>query len=162
MVRYSSTDEEVSLLALGDEATLVHYRLNAVLALLHGEDDVAGKRGMLRNLMANGPMTVPQLAALRPVSRQYVQKVVNALEGQGLVERRPNSAHRRSKLVALTAEGRACLAQIAAREAPLLDAARAAVPDPDDVETTVTVLRSIRRHLDDVITDLKDEAHHED
>lgn len=162
MTRYSSTDEETSLLALGDEATLVHYRLNAVLALLHGEDDVAGKRGMLRNLLANGPMTVPQLAALRPVSRQYVQKVVNALEGQGLVERRPNSAHRRSKLVVLTAEGRACLAKIATREAPLLDAAGAAVPDPDGVETAVTVLRTIRRHLDDVITDLKDEGHYED
>lgn len=158
MVRYSSTDEETSLLALGDEATLVHYRLNAVLALVHGEDDVAAKRGMLRNLMANGPMTVPQLAALRPVSRQYVQKVVNALEAQGLVERQPNSAHRRSKLVALTAKGCADLAQIAAREAPLLEVAKAAVPGAGEVETAVTVLRNIRRHLDDVIADLKDEG----
>ena len=151
-MRYSLSDADRSLLALGDEATLVHYRLNAVLDLLHGgADGVAGRRGVLRNLAANGPMTVPQIAAVRPVSRQFVQRLVEELEREGLVERRVNPAHRRSKLVALTDAGQVVLHEYAAREAPLLDAARGAIRSDADVATAVAVLRDVRRHLDALI-----------
>lgn len=148
-MRYSLSEADRTLLALGDEATLVHYRLNALLDLLHGGDDsVASRRGVLRNLAANGPLTVPQIASLRPVSRQFVQRVVNALEADGLVERRTNPAHRRSPLVMLTAAGGAVLEGYSAREVPLLDAARRAVRSDEEVAVAVSVLRDVRQHLD--------------
>ena len=158
-MRYSLSEADRTLLALGDEATLVHYRLNALLDLLHGEEGVASRRGVLRNLAANGAMTVPQIAALRPVSRQFVQRVVNALEADGLVARRPNPAHRRSPLVAPTDAGRTTLERYAQREAPLLEAARRALRSDEDVETAVSVLRDVRRHLDELLADLTNPPH---
>ena len=157
-MRYSLSDADRTLLALGDEATLVHYRLNALLERLHGGNEgVASRRGVLRNLAANGPMTVPQIAALRPVSRQFVQRVVNALEADGLVERQPNPSHRRSPLVAMTEAGAALLNDYAAREAPLLEAARRAVRSDEDAATAVAVLRDVREHLDALLAALADD-----
>ena len=160
-MRYTLSEADRTLLALGDEATLVHYRLNAVLDLLHDEKEgVASRRGVLRNLAANGPMTVPQIAALRPVSRQFVQRVVNMLEADGLVVRRPNPAHRRSPLVALTDAGGAMLERYALREAPLLEAARRAVSSDEDVATAVNVLRDVRHHLDALLADFATKPPH--
>lgn len=154
-MRYSLSDSESSMLALGDEVTLVHYRLNAVLAALHDEgESTAGERGVLRNLIANGPMSVPQLAAVRPVSRQHIQRIVDRLIEQKLVDRIVNPAHRRSKLVRLTERGKERLAKFSIREAPLLEAAIQSVTEPHDVTVAIDLLRRLREHLDALLLDL--------
>ena len=66
-----------------------------------------GAWGVLHSLVAEGPQTVPQLARTRPVSRQHIQKIANELMEAGLIESVPNPAHRRSRLLAITASGRA-------------------------------------------------------
>lgn len=63
--------------------------------------------GLMRLLADGGPQTVPQLARQRHVARQYIQRIANELEEQGLVEFAANPAHKRSKLVRLTTAGRA-------------------------------------------------------
>jgi DNA-binding MarR family transcriptional regulator len=56
--------------------------------------------------LAGGPLTVPAIARSMGLSRQAVQKQVDRMLEQGLVELEANSAHRRSSLVALTSLGR--------------------------------------------------------
>lgn len=144
-----------ALLALGDEVSLCHFRINALLSLLHGGGELApSRRAVLRNV-SEKPMTVPQIAALRPVSRQYVQKIVDALAGDGLVEFRPNPAHRRSKLVAITGAGRAALEAMFSLEAPLFERA-AGAPDVsrERIETAVELLRTLRARMDELILEL--------
>jgi DNA-binding MarR family transcriptional regulator len=65
----------------------------------------AGAFGFLRSLALLGPLTVPQIAKMRPTSRQRMQRLADELAGEGLVEFVDNPKHRRSKLVRLTAKG---------------------------------------------------------
>ena len=65
----------------------------------------AGAYGFLRSLALLGPLTVPEIARMRPTSRQRMQRLANELAGEGLVELIDNPKHRRSKLVRLTPKG---------------------------------------------------------
>jgi DNA-binding MarR family transcriptional regulator len=65
-----------------------------------------GMRGFLRGLRIDGPRTVPRIARTRHVARQRIQKLADHAAELGLVEFRDNPDHRRSRIVALTREGR--------------------------------------------------------
>ena len=65
----------------------------------------AGSFGFMRSLALIGPLTVPQIAQMRPTSRQRMQRLADELEAVGLVEFIDNPKHRRSKLVRLTRRG---------------------------------------------------------
>lgn len=73
-------------------------------------------RAVLERLAADGPQPVPQIARSLWLSRQFVQRLVDEAVALGLVELRPNPAHRRSRLVALTAAGEHAFAEIHAAE----------------------------------------------
>jgi DNA-binding MarR family transcriptional regulator len=64
-----------------------------------------GTFGFLRSLVLLGPLTVPQIAQMRPTSRQRMQRLADELAAAGLVEFSDNPKHRRSKLVQLTPKG---------------------------------------------------------
>src|SRR5215203_716967 len=64
-----------------------------------------GAFGFMRSLALLGPLTVPQIAQMRPTSRQRVQRLADELAAEGLVEFIDNPKHRRSKLVQLTPKG---------------------------------------------------------
>src|SRR5262245_13138758 len=64
-----------------------------------------GAFGFMRSLALLGPLTVPQIAQMRPTSRQRMQRLANELAAEGLVEFTDNPKHRRSKLVRLTPKG---------------------------------------------------------
>lgn len=64
-----------------------------------------GAFGFLRSLALLGPLTVPQIAEMRPTSRQRMQRLADELAAEGLVEFVDNPKHLRSKLVQLTAKG---------------------------------------------------------
>jgi len=64
-----------------------------------------GLWGMMRTLKLQGPMTVPQIARMRPVSRQRIQRLADDMAAEGLIEFIDNPAHKRSKLLRLTDEG---------------------------------------------------------
>src|SRR5688500_18202927 len=66
-----------------------------------------GAFGLLRSLALIGPLTVPQIAQMRPTSRQRMQRLADELAAEGLVEFIENPKHRRSKLVRLTPTGAA-------------------------------------------------------
>ena len=64
-----------------------------------------GAFGLMRSLALLGPLTVPQIALMRPTSRQRMQRLADELVAEGLVEFVDNPKHRRSKLVRLTSRG---------------------------------------------------------
>lgn len=67
----------------------------------------AGAFGFMRSLALIGPLTVPEIARMRPTSRQRMQRLADELATEGLVEFIDNPRHRRSKLVRLTRKGNA-------------------------------------------------------
>jgi DNA-binding MarR family transcriptional regulator len=64
-----------------------------------------GAFGFMRSLALLGPLTVPQIAQMRPTSRQRMQRLADELAAEGLVKLVDNPKHRRSKLVQLTPKG---------------------------------------------------------
>jgi DNA-binding MarR family transcriptional regulator len=74
-----------------------------------------GAFGFLRSLALMGPLTVPQIAQMRPTSRQRMQRLADELAAEGLVEFIDNPGHRRSKLVRLTRKGEARYRESSAR-----------------------------------------------
>jgi DNA-binding MarR family transcriptional regulator len=66
-----------------------------------------GEYGFMRSLALLGPLTVPQIAEMRPTSRQRMQRLADELAAEGLVKFAPNPKHQRSKLVQLTPKGEA-------------------------------------------------------
>src|SRR5262249_46461873 len=75
----------------------------------------AGAFGFMRSLALIGPLTVPQIAEMRPTSRQRMQRLADELAAEGLVEFLDNPRHRRSKLVHLTRKGNARYRAMSAR-----------------------------------------------
>ena len=130
-----------------DDIRLCFHRLKAAAERLHqrGEPSAA-QRSVLRSLDHGGPQTVPEMARSRPVSRQHIQTVVNALLEDGFVEVTPNPAHRRSHLVRLTADGEREVGEMATRETALLRELNLAVTDAD-LETAHRVLSQLRDAL---------------
>jgi DNA-binding MarR family transcriptional regulator len=74
-----------------------------------------GAFGFMRSLALLGPLTVPQIAQMRPTSRQRMQRLADELAADGLVEFVDNPKHRRSKLVRLTRKGDAHYCRLSAR-----------------------------------------------
>jgi DNA-binding MarR family transcriptional regulator len=74
-----------------------------------------GAFGFMRSLALIGSLTVPQIAQMRPTSRQRMQRLADELAAQGLVEFIDNPRHRRSKLVRLTRKGDARYRELSAR-----------------------------------------------
>ncbi|SNX65503.1 DNA-binding MarR family transcriptional regulator [Streptomyces sp. TLI_55] len=75
-----------------------------------------GVRSVLVLLRRYGPMTVPQMARIMALTRQFVQRMVNDAVTEAWVEVMPNPAHQRSSLIRITTEGEAVIDAILARE----------------------------------------------
>ena len=130
-----------------DEAVLLVRQLRSAAETVAGEGTLSGeRRNLLWELERIGPQTVPQLARSRAVTRQHVQVLANGLEEEGYVEFIANPAHRRSRLVRLTASGAERLVEMRRREAELLSGMRTAA-STEQVERAVEVLRSVREAL---------------
>ena len=74
-----------------------------------------GAFGFMRSLAQLGPLTVPQIAQMRPTSRQRMQRLADELAADGLVKFIDNPKHQRSKLVQLTRKGDARYRQLHTR-----------------------------------------------
>ncbi len=61
--------------------------------------------GLLRLIQDQGPLPIPELARLRGVSRQRIQRLVDEYLSLGDLKLLENPSHKRSKLVALTDQG---------------------------------------------------------
>lgn len=126
-------------------------RLRRVANGLHADLAIsASKRAILEDLCSNGPRTVPQIAASKDVSRQHVQKIVDALLNQECVSLVPNPEHQRSPFVDLTGTGRATFAEIRKREIHLLHRLSKAM-DPPSVMAAASTLHHLLVSLEPFI-----------
>ena len=106
-----------------DEVRLLYNRIVQVGESLHSAEAVTlGMRAVLEYLQTNGPTTVPDIARSRSVTRQHIQTLVNGLLEHRLVSLEGNPAHKRSSLVALTAQGERIIRRMRKRENELFDA----------------------------------------
>src|SRR6185436_20808464 len=94
-----------------------------------------------RSLALLGPLTVPQIAEMRPTSRQRMQRLADELEADGLVEFIDNPKHRRSKLVRLTRKGDARYRELSARLRAMASTMGADLSEVDIRRTTEIVRR---------------------
>jgi DNA-binding MarR family transcriptional regulator len=101
----------------------------------------AGAFGFMRSLALIGPLTVPQIAAMRPTSRQRMQRLADELAAEGLVEFFDNPRHRRSKLVRLTAKGDARYRELNDRLVAIASTMGADLSEVDVRSSTETVRR---------------------
>lgn len=106
-----------------------------------------GAFGFMRSLALLGPLTVPQIAQMRPTSRQRMQRLANELAAEGLVEFIDNPKHQRSKLVRLTAKGDAQYREFDARLLSIASTMGIALPEADIRRSTEIV-----RELTDEVT----------
>ncbi|MCI0453702.1 MAG: MarR family transcriptional regulator [Candidatus Dadabacteria bacterium] len=132
----------------GETVALFHC-LRATAEEIHRQGETtSGKRGVLRGLDRFGLQTVPQMARARPVSRQYIQTLVNQLVEQGYVEFIENPAHKRSPLVHLTQRGKDLIKEMNRREEKILEMLKIEIEERD-LRLTARVLRKLRACLED-------------
>jgi len=119
----------------------VLYR-RATRTLDQGAGLSVGTRAVLELLASAEPQSVPRIAEKLVLSRQFVQRSVDAGVNEGVLELRPNPAHQRSSLVDVTPAGRHAIEQIIARERQLLEAAGNELTE-EEVATCIRVLRLV-------------------
>jgi len=101
-----------------------------------------GAFGFMRSLAVLGPLTVPQIAQMRPTSRQRMQRLADELEDEGLVEFVDNPKHRRSKLVRLTRKGDARYRELETRLLATASTMGVGLSERD-VRTTTEIVRQL-------------------
>jgi DNA-binding MarR family transcriptional regulator len=101
-----------------------------------------GSIGFMRSLALLGPLTVPQIARMRPTSRQRMQRLADELAAEGLVEFIDNPKHRRSKLVRLTGKGNARYHKLSAQLLAIAETMGADLTKAD-IRKTVEIVRRI-------------------
>ena len=95
-----------------------------------------GAFGFIRSLALLGPLTVPQIAQMRPTSRQRMQRLADELAAEGLVNFIDNPKHRRSKLVQLTPKGDTRYRELSAGLLSIAATMGVAFSEPDIRRTT--------------------------
>lgn len=106
----------------------------------------AGTWGLMRILREEGPRTVPEVARMRSVSRQYIQKLANELIEDGLIELIPNPTHKRSKRMRLTRKGEKEFDRLTGRLRGFLEGIAADFSSTDLSAATRTI-RALRSRL---------------
>ena len=136
------------------------FRVNG--GLLTAGDRIAGVHGQTSSrwqvlgALRHGPETVAGIARVMGRARQSVQRTADLLEAEGIVEYVDNPAHRRAKLVRLTAAGEATLAGISALQVEWTNGLAAAMKaGTPEIEAATEVLRQLRTELERPAADAK-------
>jgi DNA-binding MarR family transcriptional regulator len=128
------------------------FRLNgqflAVAEELAGPAGLTAARWQVLGAVLREPLPVSGIARAMGMTRQGVQRIADLLVERGLAEYRPNPAHRRAKLLAPTARGRAAVDRIGPHHAAFADRLAEAFGDADLAEA-VAVLERLSKVLDD-------------
>ena len=130
-----------------NEVRLLHNHIVQVGETLHaGEPVTLGMRAVLEFLLKDGPMTVPDIARSRSVTRQHIQTVVNSLLDDELVTLETNPLHKRSSLVTLTREGDRVIRRMRQREGRLFDTTNFGATR-NEIQEASNTLRAVRAAL---------------
>ena len=96
--------------------------------------------------LAQVPLTVAQIARNMGLQRQSVQRLVNVLEAEGLVQLVENPHHKRAKLVQLTERGQATLKKVKRVQVEWANHVSSGMRE-SDVKEALGVLREFSKRL---------------
>ena len=138
------TDESLDLklwtvLAKAYEAVRAH-----AFAHIEREALTPGEFGVLDTLHHKGPMLLGELQHRVLVTSGGISYLTDRLEKRGLVERRDYAEDRRTKEVAITAEGKTLMRRIFPEHAAVIERALAGV-DPEVKQAAISLLRTVGR-----------------
>jgi DNA-binding MarR family transcriptional regulator len=161
----SSAEALQALQDVYHEVEHLFHQSSSFFERIHGRGEGSmGQRNLLLSLLHRGPQTVPQMAQARGVSRQYIQKLVNQLIKEKLVEPVANPAHRRSPLIRLTPNGRDSLLVMLKQEVEIVREMVIDIP-VEKLRETAEMLRTIREWQKDelgrILSERKHFLHHE-
>jgi DNA-binding MarR family transcriptional regulator len=137
------TDLVLDLFRLSGRILTAGDRLVAGLGLTSSRWQVLGSI-----VAVERPQPVAWLARDMGANRQNIQRIVNDLEAEGLVSFEANPHHRRAQLVVLTDKGRQAFDDAMRLQAPWINKLSEGLP-VEDIETTHSVMRSLRRRLEE-------------
>jgi MarR family transcriptional regulator, multiple antibiotic resistance protein MarR len=146
----NATEGDVALNTLFTDLVRVETRLyNVVEQRVKAEAGVgAGHFELLRYVRDHPGARVADLASAFAIGVGTTSKIVDRLETQGWLERRPNPANRRSSLLALTPAGESAVSRAEpAWQAALRDILGEAIT-PEELTTLSLALRSLRSDLE--------------
>ena len=130
------------------------FRLNGVLlaagnALCEGTGLTSARWQVLGAVaMQERPLSVAQIARVMGQTRQSVQRIVDELERDGIVERVAHPEHRRARPVRLTERGAALYAEMVRRQVPWANRTAEGLDVPL-LETALDTLRALRGRLEE-------------
>ena len=118
--------------------------LSVIMDTVHEQAGLStSQHKIMRTLSHIGPATVPDIAVVLGVSRQFVQTVCNNLLSYEFIEFAANPRHKRSKLAALTERGRIAFRQSRKNENKIIEQTLPGV-DPVKAREACKLLESIR------------------
>ena len=123
----------------------LHNALSTIMDKVHEQAGLStSQHKIMRALSHIGPGTVPDMAAVLGVSRQFVQMVCNDLLSRRFIEFTDNPRHKRSKLAALTESGRIAFRQARQKENEIIKQALPGI-DPDKAIEACKLLKCVRK-----------------
>ena len=146
MTKYSKEGESIHKLIV--ELTFTFYKLRS-----SGDNQYqkyglsSGRMALMRSLYTGGPQTVSAIAASRPVARQGIQRMVNAMQKDELLVLKDNPRHKRAKLVALSAAGTTLYEQVLQEEIEFMNSLSEGL-SLDSVEQCRALLGQVRERLE--------------
>lgn len=141
----------MSISSTEDVADRLHSAAIHLLRSLRREDDASGlsapRLSALSVVVFAGPLKLGDLAKAEQVRPPTMTRLVQALEGDGLVRRAPDADDRRIWRIAATAKGRRLLMQGRKRRVSALAARIRALSKADQrsLRTTLGVLEKVTR-----------------
>ncbi|WP_454196325.1 MarR family winged helix-turn-helix transcriptional regulator [Nocardia sp. Marseille-Q1738] len=136
-------------------AAITSFRLNG--QFLAVAEELARPAGLtaawwqVLGAVLHTPLPVAGIAREMGITRQSVQRIADLLVDKGLAEYRPNPAHRRAKLVAVTEAGLAAVRRINPQHA-VMSKRLAAELGPEQLALTVAVLTKLSAAMDTIVT----------
>lgn len=128
------------------------FRLNGDLIeagdeLVH-DLGLTSARWQVLGAIALSPVSLPvaHIARNMGLARQSVQRVVDDMQAEGLVQLEPNPHHRRAPLVAMTPQGEAAYRQATARKDLWADALTEGLA-PEAIEAAATLLHALQQRI---------------
>jgi len=131
------------------EVLRLHGRLIAAGDMLTADLGLTSARWQVLGTIAflKRPQTVAALARNLGLARQSVQRVVNDLVREGLLQTHANPDHKRAHLILLTDRGREIYAAAEQRRIPWTEAIAAGLANYD-IEAACACLKELRQILD--------------
>jgi DNA-binding MarR family transcriptional regulator len=98
--------------------------------------------------LGSAPQTVSRIAREMGLTRQAVQRSVNELVADGILELVPNPHHRRAPLVLMTTEGKEVYSRAGERQRPWASALSAGLSETA-LDDALDLIRNIRLKLEE-------------